>query len=486
MKVDIIIAVAERGGPENIIRMMIRKLTSPDMQFRVVQMAWEGYRWLDDDVAFYPLTEGKGGHTIVEFCQAYSALLEETKEIPDLVLAAAWPYMNVLAKQVFAEKGLHIPVVSWLHTDVEAYARKGFGGWPELLTADAHFAISDGIRKAIAGHEKKAPVYRLHNPVEIAQAAEDMPPARGGGLRHTLLFVGRLSQEKNISLSLQTLALLPSWNLILAGDGEERERLQDLCQKLGLSQRVRFLGWQEEPWKYAPEADALILCSLYEGFPLTVIEALSHGLPVLSTKVNGIPELIHPGINGYLYDTGDREGLMHLLMQIDAQGFVVEYPEQCQAYAGEYDSDFALWDMAVKMKAVCRGIRLRPNTSNHPWFAFRQKLSIIFRMQEWNSKRLEETLDTLCRGKNRILDLQPVLVAEQNDPDALRLSQQFADAWPERIQSLSIPAGPYTQAEFEVLLSRLAVGRYCLFPEADQSINTKDIMKTLEQHFLQK
>ncbi len=482
MKVDILIAVAERGGPENIIRMMIDKLTPLGMQFRVVQMAWEGYRWLDEDVAFYPLTEGKGGHTIVEFCQVYSALLDETGEVPELVLAAAWPYMNVLAKEVFATKGLRIPVISWLHTDVEAYARKGFGGWPELLTADAHFAISDDIQKAIRKQDPRACIYRLHNPVEITQTEGNDSHNPKTGLHRTLLFVGRLSQEKNIPFLLQTLTKLPSWHLLLVGDGEERKHLQSLCEQAGLSQRVRFLGWQEQPWEYAEDADALILSSFYEGFPLTVIEALSHGLPVLSTKVNGIPELIRPGVNGYLYDTGDHEELLRLLTQIEAQGFVVEHPEQCQTFAREYDSDLALWDMAVKMKAVCRGVKLRPNTSHHPWYAFRQKLSVIFQVEEWDNDALIKTIHALFHGKNDALNMQAVLVTSQDNPDN-SLSQELTESYPEQVLWIFVPC-PSTQTIQEALTAQQLHVEYTFFPKAGRNIETRELLEALEQQIL--
>lgn len=375
MKVDLLIAVAERGGPENIIRMMIPKMKAFDIQFRVVQMAWEGYRWLDAKVPFYPLTEGKGGHSPAEFIQKYSELLDRTGKVPDLVLAVAWPYMSLIAKQVLVGKGLNVPVISWLHSGIQAYAGKGFGGIRELMAADAHLAINANLWEDIRKVSGSSVVYRINNPVEMGRIPENMTLSEQRGLQHTLLFVGRISVEKNLNFILDAMVHLPNWKLMIVGDGEERKSMETRCRDLNLVHRVQWLGWQQDPWKYADGADALVMASHYEGFPLTVIEAQSRGLPVISTKVDGITEFIEHGLNGYLYDFGDMEAYCNIFATIQEQGYVVEHPEQGRERVREYDSDLVFWDMAVKMQAIHRGIRLRPNTSGHPYYVFQQELS---------------------------------------------------------------------------------------------------------------
>ena len=389
MQVDIVIAVAERGGPENIIKMMINKMKSFGIQFRVVQMVWEGYRWLDAEVPFYPLAEGKGGHNPAEFVQKYSELLERTKKVPDLVLAVAWPYMSLIAKQVLVDKGLDVPVVSWLHSGIQAYEGKGFGGIRELMAADAHFAINGSLWEDIRKVSGSSAVYRINNPVEMDRASKEVDAPEKKELRHTLLFIGRISAEKNVKFILDAMAYLSDWTLMIVGDGEERASMETHCRDLNLDQRVQWLGWQQDPWKYADEADALVMASHYEGFPLTVIEAQSRGLPVISTKVDGITEFIEHRLNGYLYDFGDMEAYCDIFSTIQAQGYVVEHPEQSRERVREYDSNLVFWDMAVKMQAICRGVRLRPNTSNHPYYVFRQELS----QDEWSDrKKMKEAI----------------------------------------------------------------------------------------------
>lgn len=389
MNVDIVIAVAERGGPENIIKLMIKKMKPFGIRFRVVQMAWEGYRWLDAKVPFYPLTEGKGGHSPAEFVQKYSELLEQTGQVPDLVLAVAWPYMSLIAKQVLVGKGLDVPVVSWLHSGIQAYASKGFGAMRELMAADAHFAINGNLWEDIRKVSGSSVVYRINNPVEMAGETTETDVFAKKELQRTILFVGRISAEKNVKFILDAMTHLPDWTLIIIGDGEERASMEAHCKYLNLGQRVQWLGWQQNPWKYADKADAMVMASYYEGFPLTVIEAQSRGLPVISTRVDGITEFIEHGRNGYLYDFGDMETYCNIFSMIQAQGYVVEHPEEGRKLVREYDSELVFWDMAVKMQAIRRGVRLRPNTSNHPYYVFRQELSL----DEWeNQKKRKEAI----------------------------------------------------------------------------------------------
>ncbi len=206
--------------------------------------------------------------------------------------------------------------------------------------------------------------------------------------------MGRISKEKNIIFLLETLRDLDIWKFLIVGDGEERARLEKLCEEWGLGERVQWFGWQQEPWKYAEQADALVMASYYEGFPLTAIEAQSRGLPVISTRVDGMEELIAQGVNGYLYDLGDRDSLCHILARVQGQGYVVQHPEQCREHVSEYDSTLVFWDMAVKMYAIKEGIRLRPNTSSHPYYAFREKKpALAIRADGESENELEKIKD---------------------------------------------------------------------------------------------
>jgi len=109
-----------------------------------------------------------------------------------------------------------------------------------------------------------------------------------------LLFVGRLSPEKNLSGLIKTLHGLDiNFKLAVVGDGPQRDRLENLTQKLKLERQVIFLGYKShrETLAIMKSCDVLILPSKTEVFPMVVLEALALGRPVIATRVGGIAEV---------------------------------------------------------------------------------------------------------------------------------------------------------------------------------------------------
>jgi glycosyltransferase involved in cell wall biosynthesis len=99
--------------------------------------------------------------------------------------------------------------------------------------------------------------------------------------------------------------------LVIAGEGDEREPLERRALELGLTDRVRFIGPQprERVVRLFRAADAAILSSSWENFPHTVVEALAAGTPVLATAIGGVAEVVRDGDNGLLVAPGDAEAL---------------------------------------------------------------------------------------------------------------------------------------------------------------------------------
>jgi N-acetyl-alpha-D-glucosaminyl L-malate synthase BshA len=93
--------------------------------------------------------------------------------------------------------------------------------------------------------------------------------------------------------------------LVLIGDGPERSRVERLVHELDLAHEVRFLGKQLHFVKVLQEADVFLLPSETESFGLAALEALSCGVPVVATRVGGLPEVISDGDNGFLLPLGD-------------------------------------------------------------------------------------------------------------------------------------------------------------------------------------
>ena len=113
-------------------------------------------------------------------------------------------------------------------------------------------------------------------------------------------------------------SVLSNIHITFIGDGPERIFLEEFVRKNGLSQHVRFLGAVDnsQVYKYLFQANIFILMSKNEGLPISIIEAMRAGLPIISTKVAGIPELIDEGKNGFLLGP-DEAQLAALLNSID-------------------------------------------------------------------------------------------------------------------------------------------------------------------------
>jgi glycosyltransferase involved in cell wall biosynthesis len=140
-----------------------------------------------------------------------------------------------------------------------------------------------------------------------------------------LLFVGRLRIRKGVEVLLQALRELrrrfPEVMLRIAGDGEHRARLEWKTAELGLESAVSFLGTcgAARVRTLLRGAAALVVPSIYEGMPLVVLEAMAAGVPVVASRVSGIPEVVVDGETGWLVPPEDPRALAGSLAEILAQ-----------------------------------------------------------------------------------------------------------------------------------------------------------------------
>jgi glycosyltransferase involved in cell wall biosynthesis len=127
------------------------------------------------------------------------------------------------------------------------------------------------------------------------------------GLKPYLLYFGRLSAEKGLIGLLEGLAKTDE-NLIIAGEGPQLKELEQLIGQLGLKERVNLVGFKSgaELADLIANAQAVVMASLWpENMPLSVLEALSLGRPVIASNSGGVPEIVKDGENGFLFQAGD-------------------------------------------------------------------------------------------------------------------------------------------------------------------------------------
>ncbi len=152
-----------------------------------------------------------------------------------------------------------------------------------------------------------------------------------------LLSVGNLVEIKGHDVALRSLGQLDeTYHLVIVGTGPERQNLQDLASRLGFADRVLFTGSvdnAELKWWYSA-ADVLVLCSSREGWPNVLLEAMACGLPVIATRVGGVPEIVTEPVAGRLIERRDPDALAGAITALFSA-----YPDarQIRDYAATFD-----------------------------------------------------------------------------------------------------------------------------------------------------
>lgn len=165
----------------------------------------------------------------------------------------------------------------------------------------------------------------------------------------TLLYVGRLSDEKQIEHIRPALERLPNTRLVLVGDGPARAELERYFADLP----VTFMGYlrgERLSQAYA-SADIFVFPSRLETFGLVVIEAMAAGLPVVAARVGGVGDMVSEGVNGYSFESGDRAMLLEGLRKIASRRETMRWMgQQARAYA-EGQSWEAIMDEVLDLYA---------------------------------------------------------------------------------------------------------------------------------------
>lgn len=226
-----------------------------------------------------------------------------------------------LARTILAADGVRLPFVTTLHgTDITIV-----GSQPSFFPVTRHILEQSDALTAVSRHlaDETAAVFDTRRPVEVIPNFVDTAafrPRRHGALRHALappgekvlVHVSNFRPVKNLPLIIrvfrQVLETVPS-RLVLVGDGPDHDRAVETCRALGLHDRVIFPGMQLNVAEYLAAADLYLQASETESFGLSVLEAMACGVPVVSTAVGGVPEVVADGETGYLARPGDEATL---------------------------------------------------------------------------------------------------------------------------------------------------------------------------------
>jgi len=165
------------------------------------------------------------------------------------------------------------------------------------------------------------------------QTVADLPrPTELESTGFNVAVVGRLDTVKGIPFAIQALRdprLPANVRLCIVGDGPERETLQTLVATSGLQQRVRFTGFRTDAAAFVAHADLLLMPSLHEGLPYTMLEAIASGTPIAASRVGGLQETLQNGRTGLLFPVGDVPAIATTLATVAADPALGKRIGQC-------------------------------------------------------------------------------------------------------------------------------------------------------------
>jgi N-acetyl-alpha-D-glucosaminyl L-malate synthase BshA len=243
------------------------------------------------------------------------AEVAETHALDVLHVHYAMPFAAsaFLAKHLVAPARL--PVVTTLHgTDITVVGQQ-----PALLrmtkftieSSDRVTAVSEALRQATydgLGVKKAIEVIPNFVDPEVFAPRRRRPPLLAPPGARVLMHASNFRPVKNVDMVVRIFAAVHERmdsRLVMVGDGPEKPRAEELARHLGVDKHVLFVGNQEVMEELLPLADLFLLPSSTESFGLVALEAMAAGVPVVASRVGGLPELIEHGTSGFLEDPSD-------------------------------------------------------------------------------------------------------------------------------------------------------------------------------------
>lgn len=246
-----------------------------------------------------------------------------------------------------ATQRLGIPLISTEHSEAkwrgsaeQVLSRRAFAAATTVI------AVSEGIRRRLVEHDQVSPdkIQVIMNALAPRRSA--MAAAERVALSDEPLIgvIARLHPDKGIRHFLEAAALisrrLADARFVVVGDGPEHAMLTHLAQRLGVADRVTFLGYRQDATPVLRTMDVVVVPSISEGSPLIVLEGMQAGVPVVASAVGGIPEQITHGREGLLVPAGDPQAIAEAVVRIcQTPGLGTTLAAAAIRRVAEYDHD---------------------------------------------------------------------------------------------------------------------------------------------------
>ena len=253
-----------------------------------------------------------------------------------------------------------IPVVftahTWSFADGTSKSWKLIGTPSERIAAkwtSKILAVSDSNRN-LAIERRVAPPDKI---VTVHNGIDDTPhrACRDACAVPRIVMVARFAPQKNQSQLIEAMSGIDiPFKLTFVGDGPTRAAAESLVAEYGLRDRVEFLGIRKDTDHILAASHIFVLATNWEGFPITILEAMRAGLPVIATDVDGVREAVAHDVTGLLAPKGDIAALRRLVREL-----LLDADRRCQlgnAGRARYEMEFTHASMLTKISSVYREI----------------------------------------------------------------------------------------------------------------------------------
>ncbi len=301
-------------------------------------------------VSDYPLFEYQP-YELVLTSKIVDVALYENLDLLHVHYAIPHASAAYMAREILKSRGKRLPFITTLHgTDITLVGKDA--SFEPVITldiknSDAVTAVSESLRKDTLKHFsiengiKVIPNFvcfeNNHSKEEIEKLRKELTPNKERLLIHISNFRPVKRVEDVVKVFSKVREKMPA-KLIMIGDGPERRKVEELCRQLNTCSDIKFFGNVKDPDLILKCADLFLLTSEIESFGLAALEAMSMGVPVISTNTGGIPEVNKHGVSGYLSNVGDVEDMTKNAVSIlNSDETLLSFKEKAFNQAKQFD-----------------------------------------------------------------------------------------------------------------------------------------------------
>ncbi|MFR8927611.1 glycosyltransferase family 4 protein [Peptoniphilus senegalensis] len=237
---------------------------------------------------------------------------------------------------MFLKKKINVPMVTTVHSDYMLDFKDSFYknliytslNKMSLKKFDHYICVSDNFKKMLVdrGFDKNK-IHVLYNGIDIDEKTLYIPKTAflekykiNYNGEFLVGIAARLDKVKDhetfIKACKETLEINPDIIFLIAGDGDEQKKLEEMAKSFGIEKNIYFLGFVRDKYSFFNAIDVNVLTSISESFPYVILEAARLSVPTVSTKTGGIPEIIKDDYTGYLFPVGNYKSLSRYILDL--------------------------------------------------------------------------------------------------------------------------------------------------------------------------